>query len=132
MDCSLPGSSVHGILQAKILEWAAIPTPGDLPDSGINTSPWGLPRLLHWQEDSLPLCHPDCVDHNKLRKALKEMGVLDHLIHLICLLRNLYVGQEATVGTGPGATGWFLTGKGVQQSFILSPHLFNFYAEVIM
>ena len=60
----------------------------------------------------------DCVDHNKLWKILKEMGIPDHLT---CLLRNLYAGQEATVRTGHGTTDWFQTGKGVCQSCILSP-----------
>ena len=71
----------------------------------------------------------DCVDHNKLWKILKEMAVPDHLI---CLLRNLYPGQEATVRTGQGTTDWFQIRKGVCQSCILSPCLFNFYAEDIM
>ena len=60
----------------------------------------------------------DCVDHDKLWKILKEMGIPDHLT---CLLRNLYAGQEATVRTGPGTTGWFQIGKGVHQGYILSP-----------
>ena len=68
----------------------------------------------------------DCVDHNKLWRILKEMGRPDHLI---CLLRNLYTGQEATVRTGHGTTDWFQIGKGV---CILSPCLFNLYAEYIM
>ena len=71
----------------------------------------------------------DCVDHNKLWKILKEMGIRDHLT---CLLRNLYSGQEATVRTGHGTTDWFQIGKGVSQGCILSPCLFNFYAEYIM
>ena len=71
----------------------------------------------------------DCVDHNKLWKILKEMGVPDHPT---CLLRNLYAGQEATVRTGHGTTDWFQIGKGVCQGYILSPCLFNFYAEYIM
>uniref|UniRef100_A0A670IL89 ribonuclease H n=1 Tax=Podarcis muralis TaxID=64176 RepID=A0A670IL89_PODMU len=71
----------------------------------------------------------DCVDHSKLWQVLKEMGVPDHLI---CLLRNLYVGQEATVRTGYGRTDWFKIGKGVRQGCILSPCLFNLYAELIM
>ena len=62
-------------------------------------------------------------------KILKEMGILDHLT---CLLRNLYAGQEATVRTGYGTTDCFQTGKGVRQGCILSPCLFNFYAEYIM
>ena len=71
----------------------------------------------------------DCVDHNKLWKILKEMGIPDHLI---CLLRNLYAGQEATVRTGHGTTDWFQIGKGVRRGCILSPCLFNLYAEYIM
>ena len=71
----------------------------------------------------------DCVDHNKLWKILKEMGIPDHLT---CLLRNLYTGQEATVTTGHGTTDWFQIGKGVCQGRILSPCLFNLYAEYIM
>ena len=71
----------------------------------------------------------DCVDHNKLWKILKEMGIPDHLT---CLLRNLYAGQEATVRTGHGTTDWFHIGKGVCQGCILSPCLFNLYAEYIM
>ena len=67
----------------------------------------------------------DSVDHNKLWKILKEMGILDHLT---CLLRNLYAGQEATVRTGHGPTDWFQIGKGVHQGCILSPCLFNLYA----
>ena len=70
----------------------------------------------------------DCVDHNKLQKILKEMGIPDHLT---CLLRNLYAGQEATVITGHGTTDWFQIGKGVHQACILPPCLFNFYAEYI-
>src|SRR5574341_1442951 len=71
----------------------------------------------------------ECMDHNKLWKILKEMGIPDHLI---CLLRNLYAGQEATVRTGHGRTDWFQIGKGVRQGCILSPCLFNLYAEYIM
>uniref|UniRef100_A0AC11CVG7 Uncharacterized protein n=1 Tax=Ovis aries TaxID=9940 RepID=A0AC11CVG7_SHEEP len=71
----------------------------------------------------------DYVDHSKLWKMLKEMGIPDHLT---CLLRNLYAGQEATVRTGHGTTDWFQIGKGVHQGCILSPCLFNFYAEYIM
>ena len=71
----------------------------------------------------------DCVDHNTLWKILKVMGMPDHLT---CLLRNLYAGQEATVRTGHGTTDWFQIGKGVPQGCILSPCLFNLYAEYIM
>ena len=72
----------------------------------------------------------DSVDHNKLWKILKEMGIPDHLTD--CLLRNLYAGPEATVRTGHGTTDWFQIGKGVRQGYILSPYLFNLYAEYIM
>ena len=68
----------------------------------------------------------DCVDHNKLWKILKETGIPDYL------LRNLYAGQEAIVRTGRGTTDWFQIGKGVRQGCILSPCLFNLYAEYIM
>ena len=71
----------------------------------------------------------NCADHNKLWKILKEMGIPGHLT---CLLRNLYAGQEATVRTGHGTTDWFQIGKGVRQGCILSPSLFNLYAEYIM
>ena len=71
----------------------------------------------------------DCVDHKKLWKILREMGIPDHLT---CLLRNLYTGQEATVRTGHGTIDWFQIGEGVRQGCILSPCLFNFYAEYIM
>ena len=69
------------------------------------------------------------MDHNKLQKILKEMGIPDHLTYL---LRNLYAGQEATVRIGQGTTDWFQIGKGVHQTYILSPCLFNLYAEYIM
>ena len=71
----------------------------------------------------------DCVEHNKLWKILKGMGIPDYLTWL---LRNLYAGQEATVRTGHGTTDWFQIGKGVCQGYILSPCLFNLYAEYIM
>ena len=70
-----------------------------------------------------------CVDHNKLWKIMTETWIPDHLT---CLLRNLYAGQEATVRTGHRTTDWFQIGKGGRQSYILSPYLFNLYAEYIM
>ena len=73
----------------------------------------------------LTMPKPYCVDHNKLWKILKEMGIPDHLT---CLLRNLYAGQEATVRTGHGTTDWFQIGKGC----VLSLCLFNLYVEYIM
>ena len=71
----------------------------------------------------------DCVDHNKPWKILKELGIPDHLT---CFLRNMYVGQEATVRTLHEKTDWFKIGKRVQQGWILSPCLFNLYAEYIL
>ena len=71
----------------------------------------------------------DCVDHNKLWKILKEKGIPDHLT---CLLRNQYASQETTAGTRHGTTDWFKIVKGVRQGFILSPCLFNLYAEYII
>ena len=71
----------------------------------------------------------DCVDHSKLWKILKEMGIPDHLT---CFLRSPYAGQEATIRTGHGTTDWFQIGKGVHQCYILSPCLFNLYAVYIM
>ena len=79
--------------------------------------------LLHW------LCESLWVDHNKLWKILKEMGIPDHFT---CLLRKLYPGQEATVRTGHGTIDWFQIGKGVHQACILSPCLFNLHVEYIM
>ena len=69
------------------------------------------------------------VDHNELWKILQEMGISDHLI---CLLKNLYAGQETRVQTGHGTTDWFQIGKGVSQGCILPPCLFNLYAQYIM
>ena len=80
--------------------------------------------LLYWLHQSF-----DWVDHNKLWKILQEMGIPDHLT---CLLRNLYARQDATVRTRYGTTDWVQIGKGVRQGCILSPCLFNFYAECIM
>ena len=71
----------------------------------------------------------DCVDHNKLRKIHQEMGIPDHLV---CLLRNLYADQEATVRIGHGTIDWFQIRKGVRQGCILSPCLFNLHAEYIL
>ena len=95
---------------------------------------WIMEKVREFQEN-IYFCFIDYakafdhVDHNKLWKILKEMGIPDHLI---CLLRNLYAGQETTVGTGHGTTDWFPIGKGVRQGCILSPCLFNLYAEYIM
>ena len=80
--------------------------------------------LLYWLCQSLWLC-----GSQQTVETLKEMGISDHLN---CLLRNLYAGQEATVRTRHGTTEWFQVGKGVYQGYILSPYLFNLYAEYIM
>ena len=69
------------------------------------------------------------VNHKKMSKIFKETEILDHLT---CLLRNLYVGQEATVRTGSGTTDWFQIGKGVRQGYVLLPCLFNLYADYII
>ena len=95
---------------------------------------WILEKAEEFQEN-IYFCFIDyakacnCVDHNKLWKILKEMGIPDHLT---CLLRNLHAGQEATVRTGHVTTDWFQIRKGVHQGCILSPCLFNLYAEYIM
>ena len=109
MDCSLPGSSIHGIFQARVMEWDAIA--------------FSYFCFIDYTKDF------DCVDHNKLWKILQEMGIPDHLT---CLLRNLHAGQEATVRTRHETMDWFQIGKGGCQGCILSPCLFNFYAEYIM
>ena len=94
----------------------------------------GSSKKLEFQKN-IYFCFTDhakgfnCVDHNKLWKILKEMGIPDHLT---CLLINLYAGQEATVRTGHGPTDWFQRGKGVRQACVLSLCLFNTYAESIM
>ena len=94
---------------------------------------WIIEKAREFQKN-IDLCFIDytktfeCVDHNKLWKILKEMGIPDHLI---CLLRNLYEGQEATVRSRHGTPDWFKIRKGVHQGCILSPCLLNWYAEYI-
>ena len=140
MDCSPPGSSIHGIFQARILEWMAISSSRGSSQPRNQThiscvSCIGRQILYHcitWEALSVCLNYAkafDCVDNNKLWKILQEMGIPDHLTFL---LRNLYAGQEATVRTGHGTTDWFQIGKGVHQGCILSPCLFNLYAKYIM
>ena len=92
MDCSLPGSSVHGIFQARVLEWGAI-------------------AFFDYAKAS------DCVGQNKLWKIFKEMGIRDHLTSF---LRNLYAGQKATVRTGHGTTNLFQIQKGVVNAYIVT------------
>ena len=91
---------------------------------------WILEKAREYQKN-IYFCFKafDCVDHNKLWKILKEMGIPDHVT---CLLRNLYAGQEATVKIGHETTDWYKIGKGVCQDYILSPCLFNLYAEYII
>ena len=131
------------ILQARLQQYVIF---RDLPDvqAGVRKSKGTRDQIakIHWImekarefQKNIYFCFIDyakaidCVDHNKLWKILKEMGIPDYLI---CLLRNLFAGQEATVRTGHGTTDWFHTGKGVRQGCILSPCLFNLYAEYIM
>ena len=101
----------------------------------VGKIPWRrekLPSPVFWPGEFHGLYSPwdfDCVNHNKLWKILQEIRIPDHLT---CLLRNLYAGQEATVKTGHRTTDWFQDGKGVCQGCILSPGLFNLYAEYIM
>ena len=95
---------------------------------------WTIEKAREFQKNIYFCCIDyakafDCVDHNKLWKILKGMGIPDRLTYF---LRNLYAGQEATVRTGHGTTDWFQIGKGVSQGCILSPCLFNLYAEYIM
>ena len=130
------------ILQARLQQYV----PGELPDVQVRFRKGRGTRQqtvnIHWIiekarkfQKNIYFCFIDyakaldCVDHNKLWKILQETGVPDHLT---CLLRNLNVGQEATVRTGHGTTDWCQIGKGVRQGCILSPCLFNFYAEYIM
>ena len=121
MVCSLPGSSVHGIFQARVLEWVAISFPrGIFPTQGLN------PCLPHCRQTLLPSEPPGKSTNWKI---LQKIGIPDHLT---CLLRNLYTGQEATVRTRHGTTDWFQTGKEVIQGCIFTPCLFNFNAECIM
>ena len=92
---------------------------------------WIIEKAIEFQKNICFIDYTkafDCVDHNKLWKILKEMRIPDHLT----FLRNLYAGQEAPVRTGRGTTDWFQIGKGVHRGCILSPCLFNLYAEYIM
>ena len=115
MDCSPTISSIHRILQARILEWAAMPSSGGIfLTQGSNLL---LLYPLHWQVGSLPL---------------SWLGRPDVLVQRYCLLRNLYVGQEAVVRPLYGAADWFKIEKGVRQDCLLSSCLFNLYAEHII
>ena len=104
------------------------------PEIKLPTSAWIIEKAREFQKN-IYFCFIDyakafdCADHNKLWKLLKEMGIPDQLI---CLLQNLYAGQEATVRTKHGIMDWFQIGKVVHQGCILSPCLFNLCAEYIM
>ena len=117
-----------------VLETALVLEKAEEPEIKLPTSTGSLKKAREFQKN-IYFCFInyvkgfDCVDHNKLWKILKEMGIPDYLT---CLLRNLYAGQEATVRTGHGTTDWFQIGKGVHEGCILSPYLFNLYAEYIM
>ena len=106
---------------------------GEEPEVKLSTSILSLKKQENTRKTSISaLLYSqgfDCVDHNKLGKIFKEMGIPDHLT---CPLRNLYAGQEATVRTGHGTTDWSQIRKGVRQGCMLSPCLFNLYAEYIM
>ena len=130
------------ILQARLQEYMNHKLPE--VQAGFRKGRWTRDQIvnIHWViekvrklQKNIYFCFMDyakafdCVDHNKLWKILKEMGIPDHLT---CILRNLYAGQEARVRTGHGTTDCFQIGKGVRQGCILSPCLFNVYAEYIM
>ena len=106
----------------------------DEPEIKLPTSNWIIEKASKFQKN-IYFCFNayakafDCVDHNKLWQILKEMEMPDHLT---CLPWNLYAGQEATVRTGHGMRDWFRIGKGICQGNILSPCLFNLYAEYVM
>ena len=127
-------ASLHQYMNFELLDVQAGITKGRGTGDQIANIHWIIEKAREFQEN-IYFCFIDCakafdcVDHNKLWKILKEMGIPDHLT---CLLRNLYAGQKATVRTGHGQTDWFQIGKGVCQGCILSPCLFNLYAEYIM
>ena len=130
------------ILQARLQQYMNCERPdvqaglekSDEPETKLPTSAGSWKKHENFQK-TINFCFIDsakafdCVDHSKRWTILKEMGIQDHLT---CLLRNLYAGQEATVRTGHGTMDWFQIGKGICQGCILSPCLFNFYAEYIM
>ena len=105
------------------------------PEIKLPTSIGSSKKARNFPQKNISFCFIDyakafdCVHHNKMKKILQEMGRADHLTYL---LRNLYAGQEATVRTGHETIVWFQTGKGVHQGCILSPYLFNLYAEYTM
>ena len=133
-----PFHTVHGVLKAGILKRFVISFSGFRKGRGardqIANICWIIEKAKEFQKN-IYFCFIDyakafdCVDHNKLWKLLKEMGIPDHLI---CLLKNLYAGQEAIVRTEHETKDWFQIGKGERQGYILSSYIFNYYAEYIM
>ena len=128
-------AAVYGVAQSQTqLKWLSSRRKGRGTRDQVANICWIIKKAREFQKN-IYFCFTDyakafdCVDHNKLWKILKEMGLPSHLI---CLLWNLYAGQEATVRTGHGMTNWFQIGKGVYQGWILSPFLLNLYAEYIM
>ena len=135
----------HAKVMLKILQaWLQQYMNHKLPDVQVGFIKAEEPeiKLIHWIiekarefKKNIYFCFTDyakafnCMDHDKLWEILQEMGFPDHLI---CLLRNLYAGQEATVRTGHGTIDWIQIKKGVHQGCMLSPCLFNLYAEYIM
>ena len=123
---------VHGIMWTmKFQMFKLLLEKAEEPEIKLPTSAGSLKKQESSRKTSalLTMPKPLTVDHKKLWKILKEMGIPDYLT---CLWRNLYAGQEAAVRTGHGTTDWFQIGKGVHQGCVLSPCLFNFYAEYIM
>ena len=122
----MPGFTVHEPWTSRCSSWFR---KGRGTRDQIGNIRWIIKKAREFQKN-IYFCFIDyakafdCVDHNKLWKILKEMGIPDHLT---CLLKNLYTGQEATVRTGHGTTDWFQIGEGVHQSCILSPCLLNLY-----
>ena len=124
MDCNLPGSSIDGIFQARVLEWGAIAF-----SKHHKNQVEFIPLMQVWSNIWKPI---NVIHHiNRLKQKKRERNHLTIPIDT-CLLRNLYVGQEAIVRTTHGTTDWFKIGKGEHQDCILSPCLFNVYAEYIM
>ena len=130
----IPQARLQQYMNCELADVQAGFRKGRGPKDQIANIHWIIEKAREFQKD-IYFCFIDyakafgCVDHNKLWKILKEMGIPDHQT---CLLGNLYSGQEATVRTGHGTTDWFQIGKGVHQGCILSPCLFNLYAEYIM
>ena len=130
------------ILQARLQQYVNCELPdvqavlekAEKPEIKLPTSV-GSSKILREFQKNIAFCFIDYgeafdyVDHNKLWKILQEMGISDHLT---CLLRNLCASQETTDRTGHGTMNWFQIGKGVRQGCILSPCLFNLYAEYIL